>query len=230
MNRDYLTTREAADLLEVSEHAIRDLCRRGLIEGAVQDYKNGPWRIPSTSMKKWRNQDSLTQISKEDGLSPPKRWQRLRNNPWVFYPMLFVSGFSAICILVFAAISAGADFSLASRQLQEQGILRAFQPSNEGETLIIVARFHRPEDIPDTEPHKKIKRAIENRAAELGFSDVRVEIEPRTLTQDDRERAEEIARDYGAKLIIWGEDTGVEFVVKFLNPTEQKTIYREFNL
>ena len=229
MNKQYLTTQEASRSLKLPKETVRRLCRDGVLVGAVQDHENGPWRIPRTSIEAWQNRH-LSNKGEFEGNEPPSRWQRFRHNPFVFYPALLLSALFTISAFVFGAISAGADLGTATEQLQDWGLVHAFPVSSEEETLIIVMTFHYPEGIPNTEPHEKIKRSIAQQVAALGFSYVRVEVEPRALTQDERERARNIAEDYGAKMIIWGEDTGVELIVNYLSPTDHQATYSEVQI
>ncbi len=95
-----------------------------------------------------------------------------------------------------------------------------FTPASDDETLIVIATFHVPEGVPNTEPHTKIRRAIEAAAAEVGLDTLRVEEEPTILKADEREAAEALGNRYQADMIIWGEDTGVEVIVTYLNLKE----------
>ncbi len=92
----------------------------------------------------------------------------------------------------------------------------AFAPAAEGESLILIATFHET-GATKTEPHVKIKRAIQDAAAEVGLNTLRVEIEPTILTADQREEAEALGKLYDAEMVIWGEDTGVQVLVNFYN-------------
>ncbi len=87
------------------------------------------------------------------------------------------------------------------------------------ETLIVIATFHETA-ANQTEPHIKIKRAIEKVAEEVGLDTLRVEIEPSELTADQRVEAEALGNQYNASMVIWGEDTGVEVLVNFFNLKE----------
>jgi len=92
----------------------------------------------------------------------------------------------------------------------------AFNPATDDETLIVIATFH-VTTAHNSEPHVKIKRSIEEAASEAGLETLRVEIDPAELTADQREQAEALGKVYSASLVIWGEDTGVEVLVNFLN-------------
>ncbi len=88
--------------------------------------------------------------------------------------------------------------------------------ATEGESLILIATFHET-GANKTEPHVKIKRAIEDAAKEVGLDTLRVEIEPTILTADQREEVEALGELYNAEMVIWGEDTGVQILVNFYN-------------
>lgn len=92
-----------------------------------------------------------------------------------------------------------------------------FEPAKENETLILIATFHHTEGVADTDAHNEIRRAIEAEAAELGETNLRVEVEPTYLTGDDQDKARELGERYRASIIIWGSDTGVRVTVNFLN-------------
>lgn len=100
-------------------------------------------------------------------------------------------------------------------------------PAPENSTLILVATFH--STINQTEPHVKIWRALKERIAELGL-DVRTEIEPTILKADDKAEAERLGNFYNASMIIWGEDTGVEIIVNFLDLRTTDTTVFQFQI
>lgn len=89
-------------------------------------------------------------------------------------------------------------------------------PAADGESLILITNFHQT-TANKTEPHIKIKRAIEDAAKEAGLDILRVGIEPTILTADQQEEAEALGEQYNAEMIIWGEDTGVQVLVNFYN-------------
>jgi tetratricopeptide (TPR) repeat protein len=89
-------------------------------------------------------------------------------------------------------------------------------PSANDETLIVIATFHETA-ANKSEPHTKIRRAIQKAADEVGLETVRVEEEPTILKADERKEAEVLGSRYQAAMVIWGEDTGVEIIVNFLN-------------
>jgi tetratricopeptide (TPR) repeat protein len=95
-----------------------------------------------------------------------------------------------------------------------------FPPAGKDETLVLIATFHRTEGVVDTDIHNEIRQAIENKAAKLGFSNLRVEVEPRQLRAEERKEAELLGKLYRASIVIWGVDTGVRTTVSFLNLKE----------
>jgi hypothetical protein len=94
-----------------------------------------------------------------------------------------------------------------------------FPSAQDDETLIVIATF-RETSASHTEPHVKIKRAIEEAAKQVGLESLRVEIDPTELTADQREEAEALGKQYDASMVIWGEDTGVQVLVNFFNLKE----------
>ena len=92
-----------------------------------------------------------------------------------------------------------------------------FPKEGNGETLIIIATFHRTEGVIDVGVHDEIRRTIEENIALLELNDVRVEVEPTSLKSADSEAAQALGQLYDATLIIWGSDTGVRQEINFLN-------------
>lgn len=95
-----------------------------------------------------------------------------------------------------------------------------FEPADQGETLIVIAKFHVTEGNIDTDIQNEIRRAIEQTADKLDFSNLRVEVEPTSLEADARADAEMLGQKYGASMVIWGADTGVRLTVNYLNLKE----------
>lgn len=48
---EYMGTKEAAKLWNITQNYISRLCREGKIEGAEQDCAGSPWRIPVNAKK-----------------------------------------------------------------------------------------------------------------------------------------------------------------------------------
>ncbi|MCB0185212.1 MAG: tetratricopeptide repeat protein, partial [Caldilineaceae bacterium] len=93
-----------------------------------------------------------------------------------------------------------------------------FATQTVSETLIVVATFHNTAAT-NSEAHTKIRRAIAAEATNHN-EQLRVEVEPTILTADQRIEAEALGNRYNASMVIWGEDTGVEVIVNFLNLRE----------
>jgi tetratricopeptide (TPR) repeat protein len=148
---------------------------------------------------------------------PPSWWQRFRYNPWVFYPTVVLSLLIALAGLIFGMIQAGADFGAFSKQVKEWGLVREFPAERQGETLVVIARFHRSEGVADTEAHNEIRNAIEAAAKDIGEPNLRVVVSSVPIAADDQDRAEKLGKHYDASIVIWGADTGVRVIVNFLN-------------
>ncbi|MCB0214498.1 MAG: tetratricopeptide repeat protein [Anaerolineae bacterium] len=138
--------------------------------------------------------------------------------------MVWLFGLAAIAILAIAGVTIPAGLSVLQPTLTPTVTPSptitptplAFNSAAEGECLIVIATFHETA-ANQTEPHVKIKRAIEDAAAEVGLDDLRLEIEPTILTADQREEAEALGAANNAEMVIWGEDTGVQVLVNFYN-------------
>ena len=230
----FLTVREAASRMALPTEIVRGLCREGKLPGAFQDYRHGPWRISAKAVDAWvqqypsigTNDLGLTENStgptsqpaslEATPIGPPKWWERFRHHPLVFYPTVLFIVLAAIVAVVGVIISSGADYSGFRQQLRAWGIpIREFAGASEGETLIVIATFHTT--VANTEPHTHIRRAIEAEAAKHGEQDIRVAVEPTELSADQRSQAEALGRLYEASMVIWGEDTGVKTIVRFLD-------------
>jgi tetratricopeptide (TPR) repeat protein len=202
----YLTTAEAAARLNLSEDAVRELCKKGMLPGSSQEHKKGPWRISLEVV------NGLLQDKTQSKTLASLRTGRKR--------LGYAVGILLTIIGLLGVISILADWGGARRQLQEWRVLPyplAFPAERKDETLIVIANFYHSENIPDTEAHNEIKRAIEAAKADLGFASLRVEVEPTRLQADDRAGAEALGKRYNASIVIWGADTGVRVTVNFLN-------------
>lgn len=160
---------------------------------------------------------ALTDLAAELTAYPPAELATLKPSvqpPVRFPPSAIIAGVIAILLI---AIIALANFPAARDQLHTVFQSRAFPRERKGETLIVIASFHRSEGIADTEPHEKIRRAIEQARDEAGFTNLRVAVEPNRLRADDCAGAQTLGDRYNASLVIWGEDTGVEVRVNFYN-------------
>lgn len=217
MAKKFLTTRQAATRLQLTERAVRELCRKGQLKGAVKKHKNGPWRIPVETVEDWEKRISSQRADKADNSTLSSSLNKLRD-----HPVITLAGVLVVIIgVISAAISGAADWGLAGQQIQDSGLISAIRPAGEGEILIVVASFYHSDGVPNTEPHLKIKRAIEQTAVELDLDDrIRVEIDPRSLRQEDLEAAQRMAERYNALVVIWGENTGLDFAVRYLSPRD----------
>lgn len=97
----------------------------------------------------------------------------------------------------------------------------AFATSTSDETLILIANFHSTAAT-NSEPHIKIRRKIEEELKQLGENKIHVAVEPSVVAADARKDAEDLGKRYHASMVIWGEDTGVQIIVNFLNLKEPK--------
>lgn len=93
-------------------------------------------------------------------------------------------------------------------------------PATTNEILILVANFDRAEGIPDARPQDKIRKAIQQAINDLELKNVRVENLTIRIKSSELNEARNIAKSYGARIIIWGEETSVDITVKLLNVNE----------
>jgi len=192
------------------------------------------WAGTELDLRVKRHPDIMEEFFREvgDGGIEPTWWRRFRRHPLVFYPTVAFTIVAAIVALLAGLANIGADFGGARRQLQEWGLVPtstpvstptvtptplSFTPAREGEILIVIASFYHSEGIPDTEAHREICRAIQEAREELGFSSLRVEVEPTRLLADDKDGAQRLGERYKASMVIWGADTGVRVTVNYLN-------------
>jgi tetratricopeptide (TPR) repeat protein len=181
---------------------------------AREEIKCEFWTGTELDEKVKRHPDILEEFFRPATLS---WWDRFRQQPLVFYPTLALAILLAIVLLMSGLISMGANIGGARQQLQKWGRIRAFPSASEDEILIVIASFHHSEGVPDTEIHNEIRRAIQEAAEEVNFSNLRVEVEPTRLAADDQARAEKLGQRYNASIVIWGADTGVRVAVSYLN-------------
>ena len=93
-------------------------------------------------------------------------------------------------------------------------------PAADDKTMIVILPFHSTVAT-DSEPHKKIRRRIQDLLAQMPNNSVTAVIDPNTvLTADQQAEAEVLGKRHNASMVIWGEDTGVELVASFLNLRE----------
>ena len=123
-----------------------------------------------------------------------------------------------VAVGIVVALVAG-TFEIAGVTLQDIWAAlapSAISPAASDETLILITTFHETTAI-KSEPHVKIQRAIKEEAEKLQLGTLRVELEPAILKADQRKEAEALGNRYNASIIIWGEDTGAQMLVNFLN-------------
>ncbi|MCW1969262.1 MAG: tetratricopeptide repeat protein, partial [Anaerolineae bacterium] len=100
------------------------------------------------------------------------------------------------------------------------------QPEGLDETLILVATFPRSDGMQDAKPHEEIRAGILNAVKEMSNSEpkinLRVEVIPSQLTDDDQAPAKALGQRYNASLIIWGHETAARTTVNFLNLKQPK--------
>jgi hypothetical protein len=70
----YLSTAQAAAILGLDANSVRDLCRQGLLPGAIQNAPNSSWKIPVAAVMAWKERmagsGSLASSSGEAGVRP----------------------------------------------------------------------------------------------------------------------------------------------------------------
>jgi excisionase family DNA binding protein len=238
----YLTTDEAAQRLGVSPSTVRDLCRRRLLPGAVRNGK--AWRIPLEAVEN-RIQQSAANTSNsinaiglqrtptpQEAAAPSSAstwWERVRQHPWIFWPVTSFGILAAIISFLANLTGTGADFSAAIRQLEKWNIIAPnptviptpepllFTPRQDGEILLVVAPFFYTEGNRVTDAHNEVLRVIQAEAQAARLKHLRVELGNRPIRADNREEAEQFGAQYNASLVVWGDDTGVRVTVNFLN-------------
>ncbi len=193
----FFSTSEVATRLGVSTAKVREMIADGTLKGCAK--VGGEWQVPF---------DENKEILKTN-------FSGLFKNKSVG---ILGSAFLTLLTIIGIVISLGADFGGAKNQLEQWGILPNFASRKDGEVLIVIATFYRSDGVIDTEPHKKIKKAIEVAADEIGYTHLRVEVDPQILPEGDISKAIELGSNrYDANIVIWGSDTGTEVVVNFLN-------------
>ena len=53
---EFVGTKEAAEILNCTQAYVSKLCREGKFNGAEQDAKGSPWRIPVEEVRNYRNE------------------------------------------------------------------------------------------------------------------------------------------------------------------------------
>ncbi|HSH05034.1 MAG TPA: tetratricopeptide repeat protein [Anaerolineae bacterium] len=126
----------------------------------------------------------------------------------------------AIVVIACVAVLVGGSFVEGPIQIVTDTASRWLGRAEEDEILIVIFTFHRSDGVVDTEIQEEIRRNIEAKAHALNFDALRVVVDPTILTDDGRDRAEELGEQYKAEIVIWGADTGVKVSVNFLNLQE----------
>lgn len=209
-NITYLSTPTVARRLGVSEHTVRDLCRRRLLPGAHKDSRNR-WRIPEA--------DVITYLDREpvSSFDPSTRWKRFKSRPGIFWPTMIIGTMMSVTAFFFALVSAGADLGGARNQLIEWGLIRAFDRRDDGETLIVIATYFSGTGVHRSSIQDELHTAILEQQRSLHLSELRVEVHPVVIKENDRQKAEELGKLYDATIVIWGSDTPFRIQSNFLN-------------
>jgi tetratricopeptide (TPR) repeat protein len=193
-------------LIGISSEQVAALCRRGKLSGAERLPSRGRWMIPASTVE-----DYLLQHPEPHRSISPSLRQVIRRVGWAI-------GALVTLVALIGIVSYVADWDLAVERWRTWAPLRrVVRPAGRDEILILVASFYHSEGVPDTEPQKQIRSAIAAAKDELSFARLRVEVHPQRLEADDRSGAENLARRYGACLIIWGEDLGRRVTINYLN-------------
>jgi excisionase family DNA binding protein len=204
--RTTLTTTEAAEYMNVPERMVRDLCSSGYLDA---EKVGRSWQISAESVQQWIDKPIV----------PHKP----------FYLRSWFIGLAAIVALLAGLFGILADSDMRDK-LYDTFASAPFSAAQEGETLIVIATFHRPEGIADYDIDGEIKRAIKDQLELLELNNIRVEVEPTAIETDNQEMAESLGKKYNATLIIWGADTGARVEVNFLNLEEPKTDGSNINI
>lgn len=65
MDFNYISTKEAAKILGVTERYVQMLCKEGKIKGAVKFNDQGVWLVPHLSVKKINEKENSKYIEEE---------------------------------------------------------------------------------------------------------------------------------------------------------------------
>jgi tetratricopeptide (TPR) repeat protein len=96
----------------------------------------------------------------------------------------------------------------------------AFAPATDDELLILIATFYLTKGTDDRDVHNEIRRAIQHQIEALKDTRLRVAVEPTALPAEVQAEAQALGEKYGARVVIWGSDTGVRITVNYLNLQE----------
>lgn len=219
---NHLTTREAAKYinnktadLSLSTGDIRNLINTNFPNA----YKNerGNWLIPQSDLDEYLN-NFPNHINKIDSLT---KWERFRRRPYIFWPLLVLGVLITAIGLLWNSISGVADLGEGSKQLNEWGIVREFEPRKDGEILIVIATFYTGPGEADSTLQDELYIAINDQITDLNMSDtLRVEVDRIVIPARDFDKAKQRAQWHDATIIIWGDDTSdLRITTNFLNLT-----------
>lgn len=206
--KNYKTTREAAEQMNISLNEARGLCRLGVLSGAFKD-ENGEWQIPVESINHWiANQKKSDPMKNQKGnrLSTIKKWSKRR--------IAFVATVVVSLIAILAGLTAiASDFEAAKKQLQDWHILNQVKPAKKDELLVIVTEF---KGTGDYDPTTRIYNSLFNAIEEIKG----VRVERITDSPQNSREAISIGERYKAILVIWGsfDDAAVEPRLEVLRP------------
>lgn len=128
-----------------------------------------------------------------------------------------------------------------------------FPPQTENEVLILLHDFYRTQGIKDVGIATKIQRTLSDMSVTTLSTLPAMSAEPATtpdhpeegqlvmpyirsehlgiaLTADDKDLAEYYSEIFNATISIWGEDSGIEIIVNFLNIGMQNTMFSEVEI
>jgi tetratricopeptide (TPR) repeat protein len=90
------------------------------------------------------------------------------------------------------------------------------------EILLLVASFYAGDGITiPSQAHYLIYKSISDVIQELDLPNIRVEVEPTVIKLNEVQKAEALARQYDAQLIIWGHESYGLFTIQSLNLTNR---------
>jgi tetratricopeptide (TPR) repeat protein len=220
-----LTTQEVAGQLsektkrKLSSADVAAMCQRDEFTGAhqsavvkgVQDVAS--WRIPQAAVDDWLARNGFVQA------------------PFYQKTWLIVSGVVLFLAALFGSFADSLDvFGRLWPPPSPTATPTPFAPATGGATMIVIFPFHNTSEI-NTEPHKKIWRKIQEILEQMPDKSVTVVIDPNVIpTADERLEVERAGRLHNASMVIWGEDTGVELIARFLNLREPSFDARDVNI
>ena len=114
------------------------------------------------------------------------------------------------------SVTAGEILPPSQSQMQA-----SIEPASDDEILIIICTFHH---VPPSHPecHFYILTKVLEFKRSLGLENLRVECISTVLRSHERERAEGIGGRYNAHMVIWGQSTGADITVHYLNLMDEE--------